>query len=352
MEKFNEQYKDLINFLKKVDKDNHWHLKIVDEPKEKYLRDFIELNLKYMDDISVRNIDAFKYKYVDVELVKGLKFRKVLEKLNKKDIEFLWRKLHSLYVLAYNSCDMKKYIKHNYDNRSDLLNVIKSNKTIVENIMLSGHAIVEEGSSSSSEDESEEEENVPNFGDMMQQMSGLFKNFNETVVGEQVKGEQVSPSKPHNKEVNENENKKDDKKEEKKDKKEENMPDIFEGTLIGDLAKELSADIDPKDFGDINNPADLMKTLFSGGNGGENKLGDVINKVMSKLDGKMKSGELDQGKLLNEAQQMMGQMMGGAAGVAGGMDLAGLMGGLGLGLNGGGIKKKKHNRRGKKHMKK
>ena len=73
--------------------------------------------------------------------------------------------------------------------------------------------------------------------------------------------------------------------------------------MIGSLAKELSAEIDPESLGDLGNPADLLSGLFSGGANG--KLGNLVSTVVNKLDSKMKSGELNEQKLMGEAGNMM-----------------------------------------------
>ncbi len=84
-------------------------------------------------------------------------------------------------------------------------------------------------------------------------------------------------------------------------------------------------------------------------------LGNIIQKVSSKLQNKMANGQLDEAALMKEATQMMGMLnpalasmglggMGGKGGMGGMGDIFSMMGGL---MGGGG--KKKH---GKKHGKK
>ena len=105
------------------------------------------------------------------------------------------------------------------------------------------------------------------------------------------------------------------------------LPDFLKNSMIGSLAKELSEEIKPEEFGDISNPGDLLNNLFSGGADG--KLGGIIGKVVSKLGTKLNSGELDEQKLMGEAGglvQNLGlfQNMGGMGGL-----MAGMMGSMG-----------------------
>ena len=112
----------------------------------------------------------------------------------------------------------------------------------------------------------------------------------------------------------------------------ENTPfgaNFLENSSIGQLAKENSSEIDTTQFENIENPAELMSQLFSGGgeNGG---LMNLMQTVTQKLTTKMESGEIDTGKLMEEAQGMLGGLTGGGVGCGDGMpDLSKLMGGLG-----------------------
>jgi hypothetical protein len=62
-----------------------------------FLTDFVELNLPYIDDISIRNADAFLNKH-KANLVRGVSFKKVL-KLSPPDlIDAIFNYLRDLYV--------------------------------------------------------------------------------------------------------------------------------------------------------------------------------------------------------------------------------------------------------------
>jgi len=143
------------------------------------------------------------------------------------------------------------------------------------------------------------------------------------------------------------------------------LPNLFEGmdegkfeekfmnSSIGNLAKEISQDLDLSDLQNLESPDDLMKSFMNGGSGG---LGSIIQKVSSKLQTKLASGDLNEEALMKDATQMMGMLnpalqsmgLGGMGGGKGGKGMEGMgnlfsmMGGL---MGGGGGKKKKHTKK-------
>jgi hypothetical protein len=121
---------------------------------------------------------------------------------------------------------------------------------------------------------------------------------------------------------------------------------FLEKSSIGQLAKEISSEIDTSQFENVKNPGELMSKLFSGGeNGG---LMSLMQNVTQKITSKMESGEIDSSKLMEEAQGMfsgeggmpdLGALLGGGGGLA---QMASMLGGeggmpdLGALLGGGG----------------
>jgi hypothetical protein len=85
----------------------------------------------------------------------------------------------------------------------------------------------------------------------------------------------------------------------------DNKPSNFEETLanssIGSLAREIAEDINIEGM-NINSPEDLFK--------GENSkvIGDIVSKVTSNLQAKMKNGSLNQEQIMAEAMSLMGSM--------------------------------------------
>lgn len=100
--------------------------------------------------------------------------------------------------------------------------------------------------------------------------------------------------------------------------------DFIKNSQIGKLAEEISQSINPSELNlDNANPADIMKSLFSGGGGdGENNgLGNLVTKVFSEVEQRISSNAIDENALANEAKSFLGNMNGGGGGMP---DLGGL----------------------------
>lgn len=100
-----------------------------------------------------------------------------------------------------------------------------------------------------------------------------------------------------------------------KTKNSENAPEINEelinNGLIGNLAKELAEDINLDDFNlNINEESENVNDVFSNLISGDNpmKFMNLIQNVGQKIQTKLSDGGLDQSKLVDEAQQMMGML--------------------------------------------
>ena len=85
---------------------------------------------------------------------------------------------------------------------------------------------------------------------------------------------------------------------------------LMGGGMIGDLAKELAGDINLDDMNlNIDENAgigDIFGKIMSGDN--PMKFMNIIQNVGKKIQTKLTDGHLDQGKLLDEAQNMMGML--------------------------------------------
>ena len=78
-------------------------------------------------------------------------------------------------------------------------------------------------------------------------------------------------------------------------------------STIGKLAKEISGELDTSSFENMENPSDLLGSLFGNGDPKtKESFGNLMNTVCSKLDNKFKSGDIKQDDIFKEAQQMMG----------------------------------------------
>ena len=86
-----------------------------------------------------------------------------------------------------------------------------------------------------------------------------------------------------------------------------------ENSAIGQLAREISQEIDVNSFQDIKSPADLFRGLFGGAGGVSNEgsgngISRLISTVGQKLHDKMSSGALNEMNLMSEAANMMNVM--------------------------------------------
>lgn len=85
--------------------------------------------------------------------------------------------------------------------------------------------------------------------------------------------------------------------------------DMFNNGLIGNLAKELAEDIniDEMDLG-VNKETDNVNDIFGKLMSGDNpmKFMNLIQNVGQKIQNKLSDGNLDESKLVEEAQNMMG----------------------------------------------
>jgi hypothetical protein len=92
------------------------------------------------------------------------------------------------------------------------------------------------------------------------------------------------------------------------------LKSIFDGkigTLAKELADEMSGDVmDMFDDGDIKETGDVLKKMMRN----PKKIMDLVKKIGSKLDDKMKAGSISQEELMKEASSMMSNMKGGAGG--------------------------------------
>jgi hypothetical protein len=92
---------------------------------------------------------------------------------------------------------------------------------------------------------------------------------------------------------------------------------MFENSMIGNLAKEISEEINVKDL-NVENPAELLnfESLVSGSN---NVLGNIVSKVSTKIQSKIANGELNQTDLIGEAMNLITMLNTSAGGANAGM---------------------------------
>jgi len=99
---------------------------------------------------------------------------------------------------------------------------------------------------------------------------------------------------------------------------------INDNPLLSELAEEISKEVKiPESFKNITNPKDILKVMFN--KEGKEFMEEMVKTVGGKIQTKIKSGEINEKDLFNQAQKMMGSVfnnpmfsaMGGMAGMAG-----------------------------------
>lgn len=128
------------------------------------------------------------------------------------------------------------------------------------------------------------------------------------------------------------------------------MEDMFLNSAIGDLAREISGEIDASELGDMENPQGLLASLMSGNIDETKGIGKIVSTVGEKLTSKLQNGQLDETKMFQEAQQMMGMMNmfsggKGMSGMSGGMPDMSAMMNMMMGMDSSTKSKKKKNKK-------
>jgi hypothetical protein len=302
-DRFNEVYKQFIsNIIKRFKLGEKELIQCIDKnisSNNTYYVDFFIKNLlSHIDEVSACNIDFFKYNESGILLCDTLEFKEIIIKLQKgkntdNDFHKICTYIMTLYlVLLKDENKIEKYVNANYcdyEAYSQMISVINSKGSIVENWKANNNDKHEEVVEKKKEEEKKKE----------------------------VKGA---------------------KEEESKKSDGGGMPFPFgdiENTQIGKLAGELAEKIEKDgnvEMPNITNPSDIFSMMFSGDK--NNPIGNIMSTVCSELDSKIKNGELDQGKLFSEAQGLMGssgmfnpeEMMKNMAGIPGMAGMPGMAG--------------------------
>jgi len=257
IEYFNYNLKLFVNDIIKVFPDlkedlvEYYGIILVDESsnEDKFIKRFMRKLADKKNFISQKDDKLFEE---SIHILKSVDFKDlwVSEKLKDSTKQTIWDYLQTLYVIG-----------------ETIVSDSDSIKKLVENFKK-----VREKPGSENEDETTELE------DADKQVLDMIKNLSEK-------------TKP------------------------ENMPEINEelinNGLIGNLAKELAEDINLDDFNlnmdeNSENVTDVFSNLISGDN--PMKFMNLIQNVGQKIQNKLSSGDLDQSKLVDEAQTMMGML--------------------------------------------
>ncbi len=294
----------LVNSSKTESIDNSKKRIIENASTKYYLEYFFRHCIPYSNAITSCNSDQLN----DMNLLHCIKFGEIYANcLSLSSKHALWRYLHTFYLLIQSYTKLDKIIEkyETHENITKIKDALANHDDNLKNIMAS--------SAKFAEDILKEQATKQEAGAGAGSLPNLFEGMDEGKFEEK-----------------------------------------FMNSSIGNLAKEISQDLDLSDLQNLESPDDLMKSFMNGGNGG---LGNIIQKVSSKLQTKLASGDLNEEALMKDATQMMGMLnpalqsmgLGGMGGGKGGKGMDGMgnlfsmMGGL-MGGGGGG-KKKKHSKK-------
>lgn len=251
-----------------------------------YLDTYLSNIFPYIDEISACNIDFFRYTGNKFDLIEGLSIKVIIDKLvlNKKKRKYdlvafkdLCTYLMTLYLIILkdeSATHLKTHLAKykDYEYYEQMLSVVDAKDEIVQNWKENNNDDVK-----FDQQKKEATKASGGSGGSGNNSSGSSSSAHNTSGGS-------SSGFPFG---------------------------GLENTQIGKLATELAETIEGDgnmELPDISNPGDIFGMLFGGG--GDKKggaaLGNIMTKVCSELDTKIKSGELDQNALFKEAQGLMG----------------------------------------------
>lgn len=289
IQRFNEVYLQFITNL--VQKHKLGQLNLLDNYEsniENNINHYVDIYLTnifpYIDEVSACNIDFFRYTSNKFELISGLSTKTIIAKLvlNKKKRTYdlaafndLCTYLMTLYLIILkeeSGQHLKTYIIKYKDHEyyDQMLSVIDAKDDIVQNWK----------ENNNDDDVYEKNKDVEKKEDTTKETSPPKAPGGSGGSGNNSSGPSGFPFGG------------------------------LENTQIGKLASQLAEQIEGDggmELPDISNPADIFGMLFGGGDKkGGAALGNIMTKVCSELDSKIKSGEVDQSALFKEAQGLMG----------------------------------------------
>ena len=289
-DRFNEVYSQFITTVVKKFKlgEKELNKKVIsnlENDNNHYVDLFIKNFLPYIDEISACNLDFFRYNKKSIYICEDLDIKEIFEKMNfgkggNSRVLFhnICTYIMTLYlVLLKDESNIEKYVNANYcdyETYSQMISVINAKDEIVSNWKENNRP--------------DEPKKVDN--NKKEVKSNETSSINQT--SSSTHHSTSSTSQPASSTSQNN----------------ASFPfgDI-ENTQIGKLAEELAEKIEGKGdikMPEVTNPNDIFKMMFSGGD--DNPIANIMSTVCNELDTKIKSGELDQKALFNEAQGLMG----------------------------------------------
>lgn len=225
-----------------------------------YLLHYMENVFPHIKYISRCDEEWFQDDAEDAEIVKGVKLNTILndKATNSKQMNRIWEYLHTLYIRSQATKLTVTLLKERFADHPQYKAIKKSIIRYSDYLTLMVEFLSQQRKDAESEDEEED--------------------------GEDDEESTTNGSAPSD------------------------ATSFFDNTLIGNLAKEISEEVDTSQLQNISSEKDIFSALFSG-EGSSNMMG-MMKSVCEKLDSKVKSGELDPQKMLSElGGSMMGPLM-------------------------------------------
>lgn len=230
----------------------------------KYLLHYMEYVFPHIKYISRCDEEWFQDEGEDVEVIKGVTLNAILNDkvTTTKQMNRIWEYLQTLYIRSQATKLTVTLLKSNFADHHQYKNIKKS---------------------------------ILRYSDYLTLMVEFLSQQRNEVNNEDDEDD------------NEDEHSEDDDNE-KKSKENSAGSNFFDNTLIGNLAKEISEEVDTSHLENINSEQDIFSALFNGNNG-SNMMG-MMKTVCEKLDNKVKSGELNPQQMLSElGGSMLGPLM-------------------------------------------
>lgn len=242
----------------------------------KYLVHYMQHVFPHIKYIARCEEEWFQDDAEDAEIVSGVKMNSILndDSTTTKQMNRVWEYLHTLYIKAQATKLTVRLLKENFADHSQYKQIKKSILRYADYLALMVEFLSQQRNEATAEEDDEE-------------------------------GEETS-----------------DKETKGSGSADGGMTGFFDNTLIGNLAKEISEEVDTSHLENLNSEKDIFSNLFSG-DGGSNMMG-MMKTVCEKLDSKVKSGELNPQQMLSElGGSLMGPMM---ENMMGGMKMPGMPG--------------------------
>jgi hypothetical protein len=300
---FKNHYDTFVEFIKPNLGERYEHYSNL--TPQNALKKFIYYLLPQMEDISLRNLDLFMTS--KVKCFDGVKFRDVLKESSRETQDQFWKLIQVLYIKALatkqvedlipnafvNGTDQERELiekaRINLENQTDILtNFVNGSENYVSSAEYRQELEkkLKKKMKKARDKKSNNQSMIPPGG--MPNLGNLGSLGNLGKMAEKL-GNMINQGDGEESEQN-------------------GDGGFLDNSMIGNLAKQLTKEINLDELGDLDmsNPADLMSSLFSGGD--NNPISNIMSKVVNSIDAKMKSGELNQDELVKEANNVMNMM--------------------------------------------